>query len=449
MGYLLNLLYLATIVVALPWLLYQRFRHGKYRAGFSAKFWGHVPTRQGDKPCLWLHAVSVGEVTLLEPILNRWQRLHPDWDCVISTTTQTGYALAKKKYAPPSLTTHHSPLTVIYCPLDFTWAVRRAVARIRPTLLVLTELELWPNLIAAVRDSRAKVAVINGRLSEKSYRGYRRIARLVRPVLRTIDLIAVQNQDYADRFSALGARPETVFTTGSIKFDGARTRRDNPETQRLAQLAGIDAETIVFLAGSTQEPEESLALGVFEELAPEFPRLRLILVPRHPERFDEVAALLNDRKASWRRRSQLSPVPCPLSPASCLSPHILLVDAVGELGHWWGTAQIAFVGGSLTQRGGQNMIEPAGYGAALSFGPNTWNFRDVVAQFLERQAAVVVYDQQELAAFVRRCLTDPKFADELGRRAQELVLEQQGAADRTIKLLEQLICPAYAYRAVG
>lgn len=424
MAYLLNVVYLAAIVLALPWLVYQRIRHGKYREGWDAKFWGRLPKRSGNKPCIWLHAVSVGEVNLLEPLLKRWERLHPDWDVVISTTTQTGYHLARKKYGPR---------TVVYCPLDFTWAVRRAVRRLNPTLLVLAELELWPNLVSAARQYGVKVAVVNGRLGEKSFRGYRWIAWLVRRVLRHIDVIAVQNDSYAERFLSLGARPQSVHSTGSIKFDGACTDRNSAETQRLARLAGISSEDVVFLAGSTQDPEESLALAAFERLSTEFPRLRLILVPRHPERFDEVAALLDRRAIPWQRRSRLE--------SNGTQPHtrILLVDAVGELGHWWGTAKIAFVGGSLTNRGGQNMIEPAGYGAAVSFGPNTWNFRDVVTLLLDGQAAVVVRDQAELDGFVRRCLTDVAFADDLGRRAQELVLQQQGAADRTIELLERLI----------
>ena len=459
MAYLLNVVYLALIVLALPWLLYQRLRNGKYREGFSAKCLGRLPKRRGNAPCLWLHAVSVGEVNLLAPLLERWDRLHPDWDCIISTTTKAGYDLARKRY---------SPRTVVYCPLDFTWAVRRAMRAIRPTLFVLTELELWPNLIAAAKRHGAKVAVINGRLGEKSFRGYRRVGWLVRRLLAQLDLIAVQNQEYAERFLALGARPETVQITGSIKFDGARSSRNSEQTRRLAQLAGITDNDIVFLAGSTQDPEESLALSVFETLAKDFSRLRLILVPRHPERFDEVAALLDRRGLAWQRRSRLhesrlltpsgrdvktdvdhlgsaatSPPPVPHGVGGLpKAARILLVDAVGELAYWWGTAKIAFVGGSLTSRGGQNMIEPAGYGAALSFGPNTWNFRDVVSLFLDHEAAVVVRDQNELEAFVRRCLTNLAFADEIGRRAQELVLQQQGAADRTIELLEQLILDA-------
>ncbi len=424
MGFLLNVVYLAAIAVAFPWLLYQRARHGKYREGWRAKLLGEVAQRTSSQPCLWLHAVSVGEINLLEPILKRWERLHPDWDCVISTTTQSGYQLAIKKYGPRM---------VVYCPLDFTWAVQLAMRRIQPTLLVLTELELWPNLVFAAKRHGAKVAVINGRLGEKSFWGYRRIRWLVRATLFKLDLIAAQNDDYADRFLSLGAQSSTVHRTGSIKFDGAPTSRSSPEVQRLTALAGIGPEDIVFLAGSTQEPEESLTLSVFQRLSIEFPRLRLILVPRHPERFDDVAALLDRTEVSWQRRSNLSTAPYPLP------SRVLLVDAVGELGHWWGTAHIAFVGGSLTRRGGQNMIEPAAYGAAVSFGPNTWNFRDVVSLMLERDAAIVVRGEQELEAFVRRCLLDPTFADELGARAQQLVIQQQGAADRTIKLMERLI----------
>ena len=429
-GWRFNLAYLGAILLALPWLLYQRLGHGKYREGWPSKLWGNVPERLNHRPCLWLHAVSVGEVNLLEPILKRWEAVHPDWECVISTTTQTGYALAKKKYAPR---------TVFYCPLDFTWAVNRAMQRVQPTLLVLAELELWPNLIEAAKRHGVKVAVINGRLSEKSFRGYQRIQWLVKHVLRQIDLIAVQNTDYAARFLALGADASTVQVTGSIKFDGARTDRDTTEVQRLARMAGITSDDIVFLAGSTQDPEESIAVSVFDRLRNEFPRLRLILVPRHPERFDEVAALLDRRGLPWQRRSKLHSISRNEMPTMGGPSRILLVDAVGELGHWWGAALIAFVGGSLTQRGGQNMIEPAAYGAAVSFGPNTWNFRDIVSLLLDSQAAVVAKTEAELEAFVRRCIEDSAFARELGQRAQQLVLAQQGAADRTLRWLNELV----------
>ena len=214
-------------------------------------------------------------------------------------------------------------------------------------------------------------------------------------MLRQIDLIAAQNDESAERFRALGRAAERVHVTGSLKYDGAQTDRDNPRTAALRELAGIADDDIVFLAGSTQEPEEQIAVDIFRRLAPQHPRLRLILVPRHPERFDAVAKLLDDVRprlaAPLATERSRNPQLAAVEPRAARRP-ILLVDTVGELGAWWGTATIAFVGGSFGSRGGQNMIEPAAYGAAVSFGPNTWNFRDIVAALLAADAAVVVRD---------------------------------------------------------
>lgn len=430
MRYALNCLYLLLLIGCAPYLIYAALRHGKYRDGWEAKFLGRVPCRAGDRPCLWLHAVSVGEVNLLQPLLSQLGQEHPDWECVVSTTTRTGFALARKKYAG---------YQVFYCPLDFSWAVHQAARRIRPRLLVLVELELWPNLIRAAREYGASVALVNGRLSDRSARGYGRIRGFVRRLLAQLDVVAVQDERYAERFRALGARPETVHVTGSIKFDGAQVDRDNPATQRLRRLWPIPGDAFVFLAGSTQEPEERMALAAFAEIVSQCAQARLILVPRHPERFDEVARLLDRSGLPWQLRSRLGEPSA--SPPAAASPaaRILLVDVVGELSAWWGVAQVGLVGGSFGSRGGQNMIEPAGYGVAVCFGPQTWNFQDVVTQLLAADAAVVVRDPHELATFVRRCLADPDAAQALGRRAQQLVLAQQGATQRTIQLLAPLV----------
>jgi 3-deoxy-D-manno-octulosonic-acid transferase len=466
--YLLNLVYLLAFLAAVPYLVWQSFRTGKYREGWPQKLFGSVPRRDGDRPCFWLHAVSVGEVNLLPRLVDELRRTVPDLQCVVSTTTRTGMELARKKYPD---------FIVFYCPMDFTWAVRRAMRRIRPDVLILAELELWPNLIHAARQSGARVAVVNGRLSEASFRGYRRIRPLAARVLRQIDLIAVQDETYAERFRQLGAPADRVRVTGSMKYDGAQSDRDNPATRRLRELARIAADDVVFLAGSTQEPEEQVALDVWRRLAPEWPSLRLILVPRHAERFEAVARMLDASGVPWQRRTALrspasdasprakgnSPVfrkgddrrnnargpkngtvPCPLPvssslPAACCPlPAVLLVDVIGELGAWWGTARIAFVGGSLGDRGVQNMIEPAAYGAAVSFGPNTRNFRDIVALMLSYQAAEVVEDGPGLERFARRMLKDPAEADRLGQRARALVQSQQGATGRTVQWLVEL-----------
>jgi 3-deoxy-D-manno-octulosonic-acid transferase len=423
--WLLNVVYLAVILVASPLIVWQAVRTGKYREGFREKLLGLVPRREVDATCVWIHAVSVGEVNLLATLLRELHAAHGDWKLVVSTTSRTGYELARKKYAD---------LTVFYCPLDFSWAVRRAIRRMRPTMLILAELELWPNLIAAAKEHGTRVAIINGRLSDHSFPGYRRIRPFVARILRQIDLIAAQNDETAERFRALGAPAERVHVTGSLKYDGAQTERDNPRTHGLRELAGIAKDDIVFLAGSTQEPEEKIAIEIFRRLVPQHPRLRLILVPRHPERFDAVAKLLDASGLNWTRRSQLSAPPSLLAPRSSL-----LVDTVGELGAWWGVAHIAFVGGSFGSRGGQNMLEPAAYGAAVSFGPNTWNFRDIVAALLAADGAVVVKDTAALEAFVRRCLEELPYATALGTRAQKLVRSQLGATTRTVSLLEDLL----------
>lgn len=424
MPYLLDLLYLCLLVLTAPYWLWQAWSKGKYRSGWGEKLFGRTPVRSGDGPCLWFHAVSVGEVNLLAPLLALIARSHPDWTCVISTTTATGMDLARRKYAGH---------TVFYCPLDFSWAVAAAMRRIRPDVLVLAELELWPNLIRAARRSGAAVAVINGRLSEKSYRGYARARWFFARLLRQIDRIAVQDDSYRARFEALGAPPDRLVVTGSMKYDGAQTDRDNPQSRRLAALAGFADDDVVFLAGSTQEPEEEIAVEVFRSLHPRWPRLRLVIVPRHPERFDAVARLLEESGLRWQRRSLLERQ----SPAT--ESRILLVDTIGELGAWWGTAAVAFVGGSMGSRGGQNMIEPAAYGAAVCFGPNTRNFRDIVSALLDAQAAEVVSDGRQLRAFVERCLAEPDYAARLGRNARQLVLSQQGATERTRSVLEELL----------
>ena len=419
MPWILNLAYVALLLAVSPVLLYRRWVHGKYRDGWSEKLWGRLPERDGSRPCLWLHAVSVGEVLQLRPLMNLLTAQRPGWDFVITTTTRTGLDVAKKEFA------QH---TVCYCPLDFSWAVRRAIARLKPSAIVLVELELWPNLVLTANRLGVPLALINGRVSEKSFRGYRRIRPLIARLLGGFELLAVQNEEYADRLRTLGAPSERLHLTGSIKFDGVKSDRSNAKTSELRQFFGLRSDERVFIAGSTQAPEESLALDTWQALRSEFPNLRLILVPRHKERFDEVAALVTSRGLTLQRRSN----------DVRGDGDVLLLDTLGELGACWGLAEIAFVGGSLTQRGGQNMLEPAAFGAAVLFGPNTWNFRDIVEQLLARDAARVVRSADELTATVRTLLRDSAEVRDLGSRARDFVATQQGAAARTVDLLLRL-----------
>lgn len=419
-----DLCYIVFLLVISPLIVYRVVILGKYRDGFAEKFLGKTPELpKTERKRIWFHAVSVGEVNLLRPLIRRIMETCPDWECVISSTSATGRTLAEKLYGADHI--------VFYCPLDFSFAVKNAIRRIKPDMLVLAEQEIWPNLLGLCQKNKIPVALINGRFGESSHKRLKKIRFLWKFMMQKINPIAVQSETYVKWFCDVGAKPESIYLTGSMKFDGVRTDRSNPATSTLSELAGIEPDDIVFLAGSTQEPEEELALKAYQKLCDEHPRLRLILVPRHPERFDAVAQMLDKHHVNWSRRSRLD--------GTQKTERILLIDTVGELGAWWGTAKIAFVGGSMGSRGGQNMLEPAAYGAAVSFGPQTKNFRDIVALLLADDAAVVVRDGTEMQDFVHKCLDEPEFADQLGNRAQALVFKHQGATEKTLLLLQQAV----------
>ena len=430
-AYLLNLVYGLLLLVLSPGILYSAIRYGKYREGWREKLWGHVPKlpRTHASKRIWFHAVSVGEVNLLNPLLGAMREALPDLEVIVTTTTKTGYQLACRRFGAQH--------TVCYCPLDFSWAVNNALHRFRPDLLVLVELELWPNLLLAARQQGVPVAIVNGRLSDKSTRGYLRLRNwlpgITTQIMDCITAVAAQSQTCADRFRQIGLAPQRITNTGSIKFDGAQMDRENELTVRLRRLAGIRPNQPVFVAGSTQAPEEQFALQVYAALVPRHPQLRLLLVPRHPERAGEVAQLLDASGFSWKRRTEIDD-DHPVDDNS-----ILLVDTVGELGGWWGCARIGFVGGSLGSRGGQNMLEPAALGVATCFGPNTRNFRDIVGLLLESEAAVVVADDDEMRRFAARCLDDPAYARELGQRARHVVQSHGGATEATVAELVRLL----------
>ncbi len=419
--------------MALPWVAWRKLSGARPVAAPWTRFTGGItapPQPQPGVPRIWLHGVSVGEVQLLAALAGELraqaEAAGRSIDCVVSSSTTTGLELAAKRFGSDR---------TFPCPLDFTWAVDRVLDRVRPDLIVLGELELWPTLLSRAARRGVPVVVANGRMSERSATGYGRVAPLARRMLGLVSTVAARSQADADRFAALGARD--VVVTGSLKFDGVRGDRAAPDVVRLRQLAGFAATDVVFIAGSTQAPEEALALDAFRSFAADHPELRLVIVPRHVERTPEIAALLDASGLRWQLRSRLDGRPP--DPAS----RVLLIDTTGELGWWWGTAAIAFVGGSLDGvRGGQNMLEPAAYAAAVSFGPYTRNFRDEVRRLLDADAAVVVADGPALTAFVRRCLVEPAWAAALGKRASALVAAHRGATATTARLILDRLGPA-------
>jgi 3-deoxy-D-manno-octulosonic-acid transferase len=432
MAIVMDVLYLFVLLLLSPYLLYKACTTGKYRRGLWCKFTGYVhpcdrplPAHaESPQPVAWFHGVSVGEIHLLGPIVQRFRERHPDWICVISTTTDTGYEEAKKRFAG---------IPVFYWPLDFSWAVKRALGAVKPTLMILAEGEMWPNFLRAAKRQGVKIAVINGRMSPRSFRRHCRFRRLTGGLLRQIDLFAVQTLAYASAFRALGVAQERIAVTGSIKYDGVTMERNNAKTREMAKLFGIEKDDLVLVAGSTQEPEEEIAVSLWEAFRKEYPRLRLIVVPRQRDRFDAVASLFSSQGTPFVRRGQLG---APVQDRE----QVILVDSIGELNGVWGLSHIAFVGGSLDgRRGGQNMIEPAAYGSAVLFGPHVWNFRETTTRLIEAGAALQIADGQALKESVGRLLADPAERAQLGARAQELVKSQQGATERTMASLESLM----------
>lgn len=420
-GWLLNLCYVALLAAVSPVLAWRLWQHGKYRDGWGEKLLGSGARRQSKAPCVWLHAVSVGEVLLLRPVIAELRRQRPDIEIWLSTTTHTGQGVAREKYPD---------CRVLYFPLDFTWSVRRALDRVRPDVVGLVELELWPNFIRAVADRGTPLVLINGRIGERSFRGYRRIRFLMRRVLGAFTALGMQSPEYARRMVELGAPVDRVCVTGSVKFDGVALLRDEPRLRMLRDEVGLASNERILLAGSTHAPEEQSVLACYQRLRSEFPGLRLVIAPRHQERFNEVAELIAQAGLPLQRRSRTGA----LKTFGGGAP-VVLLDTLGELSSWWGLAEVAFVGGSLSTRGGQNMLEPCAVGAAVVVGPNTWNFKPAVELLTAAGGLAVIQTADELACEIRSLLLDAERAGLMRVAARRAIESQQGATSLTVELL--------------
>jgi 3-deoxy-D-manno-octulosonic-acid transferase len=425
MVWVLNAVYCAVLVALSPWLVWRSLRTGRYRQGLRAKLWGDVPSLPPGEPVIWFHGVSVGEIHLLTTIIAAFRKRHPTHRIVVSSTTDTGLQEARVRFPND---------TVIPFPFDFSWAVRRVIRCLQPKLIVLAESELWPNFLAVAKGERVPVVVVNGRMSPRSFARQMRFRRLVRRLLlRYVRLFAMQSAEYAERLQKLGVPADRVLVTGSVKYDGATAERDSTKAHELRRLLNLQGDEAILVVGSTHAPEESLLIEVFRQLREGFPALRMILVPRHPDRFMEVATLLEHSGFDWKRRSRITE-PLPTMPA------ILLLDTIGELGAAWGLATIGFTGGSLDgQRGGQSMIEPAGYGVPVAFGPHVWNFRDAATSLVAVGGAKMVQSEAELVPLYSQWLADEAARNAAGQAAQAFVQAQQGATQKTLDALDEVM----------
>jgi 3-deoxy-D-manno-octulosonic-acid transferase len=424
---LYSVLLAAGMLLSLPYWLFQMLRHGKYRRGLRERL-GGVPERLRHGPksesqgtgTIWVHAVSVGEVLAVSGLIEEIRHSFPQHRVVVSTTTDTGQALARKLFG------EHN---VFYFPMDFAFAIRPYLRTLRPSLVVLAETEFWPNFLRLVRDSGARIAVVNARLSDRSWPSYLRFRWALLRMLANIDLFLAQTEEDGRRLQSIGAGGDRVRVTGNLKFD-MTLPAPPPIADSLRRSLEQDSAGPVLVCGSTVDGEESLLLKAFENVVVAHPRAVMILAPRHPERFAAVATLLDHMGIRWWRRS--------LWDDQSIAGGVVLIDTIGELAALYGVADLAFVGGSLVPRGGHNILEPALHGVAIVVGNHTENFRDIVGLFQSRDAVRIVGPAELPLTFMELLANDSERAA-LGRRAADTVRSQTGATRRTLEALEGLL----------
>jgi 3-deoxy-D-manno-octulosonic-acid transferase len=424
--FIYNLFWPVGLLIFLPGYFAKMIRRGGYREKFGQRmgiYDGAVRNRLSNQCSTWLHAVSVGEVNIALKLANALRALESDLHCVLTTTTTTGFALARKT-APPWI-------EVMYTPLDYWPIMRRAFSVIRPARIVLVEAEVWPNLAATARARRIPLALVNARLSPRSERRYRRFRFFVAPMFRLLDLVCVPEPRDIERWTALGVPRNRMHVTGSIKFDPDVQAQNQSVATSLRDVLSQGSDSLVLCGGSTHRGEEEILVRVFLRLREQFPLLRLFIAPRHVERLQEI-------------RSHLGAMPLRIMLASealtrdGADADCILLDTTGELERWYGIATVVFIGKSLTAHGGQNPVEPILAGKPVVFGPNMENFATLAKTLVSNNAAMQVNDIESLERTVGELLRDSKARQRLVQNAQAVLNEHKGGTARTANLVHEL-----------
>ncbi len=422
--FIYNLFLPVGFLFFIPGLWFKYRNRGGYKATFGERFGHFKPERLKELAdyhgAVWIHAVSVGEAVVALNMLKQWQALEPQRKFVISTTTTTGQELVRNQLPPNT--------AAIFAPIDFIWMVRKALKAVRPSLLVIFETEIWPNLVWETRRSGVPVSLVNGRMSDRSARGYRRARIFFGPLLRRFNLISVQTEADAERYKTVSPRAN-VITTGNLKFDqSVPAELPDPEYAKYFGPGKFD----IILGASTHAGEEALIAETCKELLPEFPQLRLVLVPRHAERGNDIAEILRRLGLSFVRRSTRE---FPEAPVQAL-----LADTTGEMLRLMSRADIVIMGKSLAGHDeGHNLIEPALLNKPIVTGHVLRNFRFIQKVLLQGHALVSVISDSELKDQLRKLLADRALREELGRRAGDTIRRHAGATGRTIRALQKLL----------
>lgn len=418
---------IASIFLLIPVIVYHLYRSlsRKRPPAFAERFGLHcpgLPAEIAKRPVIWLHAVSVGEAMAARPLLKEIRIRYPHHAIVMSTTTETGRSLA---------TTFPEPDLCIYFPFDFYFGVRRVMAALCPVLIIIMETEIWPNFSREAARRRVPLVLANGRISDRSYRGYQRFSWFFRHALHYFSALCMQTETDRERIVSIGAPAEQTLTVGNLKYDLPYRAVALDEKDNLRQRYGIPAGAVVITAGSTHAGEEEILITCYRTLCADLSELFLVLVPRHPERAPDVVSLLEAHGIAYRCRTAQAIT----SPRAFMPGEVLLVDTIGELQNLYALADIAFVGGSLVPTGGHNLLEPASVGVPSLFGPHMTNFREIAELVLRCNAGMQVASDEELVSVCQKLILDPLLRQRAGNNGLELMAQNGGATNRHCQII--------------
>jgi 3-deoxy-D-manno-octulosonic-acid transferase len=421
-----SLLLSLGLLVLIPHFLFQALAHGKYVEGLRQRLGSLPPV--GKRPVIWLHCVSVGETQAARPLVERLKQAYPHHALVVSTITRTGQTLARDVFGA-------HPESIFYFPFDWRWTARRALRAVSPDAVLIMETELWPNFLRECESRGIPVALVNGRISRQSFKRYSLIRFFLRRMLRSVTLAVMQSDVDASRLQELGMQAERIHTAGNLKFDAKDIALPSRQTFEIRDRFDLRQDVPLILAASTHAPEEKVVLEAFKRLSVS---ARLMLAPRHPERFQEVASLIRESGLTWARRTDAPD-------AADGNARVILLDTIGELPATYSLATVVFVGGSIVDRGGHNVLEPAAAGVPVVTGAHTHNFHAIVDLLNEAHAIVQLSPvedadaSRELAAAFKDLLSSRERRHDLATRAKQLIATNQGAAERTIALIAPLL----------
>ena len=412
--FLYNILLTFFLILYIPYLFLLTLLKKRPKKMLKERLGGGADL--SSKNPIWVHAASVGEVLCSMPLLKKIKREVPDCEVVLTTMTSTGHQTAKKLISEAN--------SVLYFPIDHPLIIWRAIRKIHPRLLLIAETELWPNLLRFCGRQNIPVVLFNGRISEKSFRGYLFLKSFFKRCLNNISLFLMQTEEDRTRMMEMGARPERTRVMGNIKFDQVYPSMDLQATGEIAASLGLQGKETVLIAGSTHQGEEEILIQLFKALIKTYPHLILILAPRHLNRLDEVEKILRSEGVSWTRRSAL-----PMQNQNETSS-VILLDTMGELMRIYSLGTIVFIGGSLVSIGGHNPLEPLFFKKCVLFGPYMFNFQEISRHLLAEGGAVLVKDREELFLQLKRLLSDSQQRNEVGEKGHRFIQKHRGATER-------------------